>query len=619
GFDKNMNKNPMIFGVGNGVLELHHDGRIKLIQEYHHHKISAYTPVRYKPFDPEEPMVKYLLSKIRNMFLDDCEDSFNWFMHWLGSTFDGQRKTQLLLILWGLGNNGKSLITNLYNHTFDEMYCTPLPSELLTRVSRGAENATPVLMAIKDKRLVIFSEIAQKETINTQILKRLLGAEKISARELYRLMQQFEPICCYVMLCNSKPDIPSPEEATWKRLRLINLPFRFYLKNSSMYDPTDPFIKEADPKLENIHENPEAKEAFLSIVSFYWQSLQVNYGGKLANVPCPNITKDTEQYRMEQDTITNFINMRLVTTTTGTKTYMSEIIELYRRWFESKFRMSNQLHRKDMTESFKNSKLGKYLKEDRRGYYIENMRFLAPKGEKDPFEKYKFPVKFGNEEDNHQNEDTKDEDTKDEDTKDEDTKDEDTKDEDTKDEDTKDEDTKDEEDNHQNEDTKDEDTKDEEDNHQNEDTKDEDNHQDNKNKKKENRRKIEQEKIAHQKMITNNTLKIIYNEYIKIEQYLKITLQKEINLEDIKIREEKRKEEMKKNILKYQEHQKMLRECRIQKNEYFLDNANDEETDEEKNKETDEEDSDEEDQYSDEFDSIPEFEDVGFDDISDAD
>ena len=175
GFTDELNKNKLLFGVGNGVLKLQKNGNIELINGYHQYKISVYTKTNYKPFNPNDPLTIYLLRKIRGMFMDECPDSFNWFMHWLGSTLDGNRKDQQLLILWGQGHNGKSFIMDLYNHTFGNNYCSPLPSELLTRMTGGAESATPVLFTIKGKHLVIFSEIGQKEELNVQMLKRLLS------------------------------------------------------------------------------------------------------------------------------------------------------------------------------------------------------------------------------------------------------------------------------------------------------------------------------------------------------------------------------------------------------------------------------------------------------------
>ncbi len=375
GVSQRFNTDAMIIGVNNGVLRLNKMGQIKLIQQYHEHLISIGTTTNYRPFNLECEYTIFLLKKIRAMFKD--ETTFNWFMHFLGHTFDGRRKIQSLLILSGLGNNGKSLISDLYTSTFGTNYSTPLLSELLTRDAKGAENATPAMMQIKDKHLVVFSEIAPNETINTAILKRLLGAEKVTARDLYEGFQNFEPKCGFIMLCNSKPRIETTEEATWKRIKLIKMPYKFYHKNNVYYKGWDPSIKEADPRVEGVRLSKEYKEAFMSIVSFYWQSLQINYAGKMENVECHTIDKAVKEYRYQQDHIETFLVTRMVALPNAPNLYMNQIISEYKRWHEYRYRRS--VIKPEIESEFRNSKLSEYIYTDPdKGEYIKNARFLAP-------------------------------------------------------------------------------------------------------------------------------------------------------------------------------------------------------------------------------------------------
>ena len=394
GFTDELNKNKLLFGVGNGVLKLQKNGNIGLINGYHQYKISVYTKTNYKPFNPNDPLTIYLLRKIRGMFMDECPDSFNWFMHWLGSTLDGTKKYQILLILWGKGNNGKSIIMDLYRETFGTDYFSPLNSELLTRITGSAESATPMLMTIKDKHLVMFSELGQKEVLNIQVLKRLLGAEHIIGRQLHKETEQFGPVCGYVLLCNNLVDVPTAEEATWKRILLLKLPVQFYSKDNQYYDSTNKFIREADSSLKQKIENIESQEAFLSIVAYYWQSLQINYNGNLEKVPCPHIRKDTEDYRNKQDTLNNFINLRLVKTKKDHRTYINDIVERYSEWFDAKYRTTNKLYKKNLLETIRNSKLNKLLIPSRQGEFMKGYRFLKPIETKKKYESYYFKVDF---------------------------------------------------------------------------------------------------------------------------------------------------------------------------------------------------------------------------------
>lgn len=392
GFADEMDKDGMVIGVGNGVLELYPDGRVKLVDTFHTHKITKYTKTYYKDMDPSDPMTIYILKLIRNMFPDDRVDSFNWFMHWLGSSLDGMQKELFLLMLYGQGNNGKSLITSLYEDTFGEDYSHSINSTLLTAMSKSAESATPEFVKISGRHFIKFSEVNQTQALNVQTLKRLIGGELVSGRKLYQDTMQFLPIAIFVILLNVLIDIPTAEESTWKRIKLIHLPYSFYATNDIMYDSKNKFHKPADVDAKNKLKQLDAKEAFLSIVIFYWQSLQINYNGRVMDVDHKNIKRDTMNYRNKQDTMSLFINRRLVSSSDKeNRQYVNVISMLYIKWYESAYNRSPKSHKSAIEESLKNSKIGKLLKkDDRLGSYLLGYRFLSPTEEPRDDEKYHF-------------------------------------------------------------------------------------------------------------------------------------------------------------------------------------------------------------------------------------
>ena len=391
GFADGMDKNGMIMGVGNGVLEFYENGFVKHIKEYHSHKISKYTTVHYKPLDFDDPMVIYILKIIRNMFADDKVESFNWFMHYLGTTMDGNPKEQFMLLMYGQGNNGKSLITSLLESILGDDYSHTLNSTLLTASSRTAESATPELMKVHQRRCIKFSEVNLSVCLNIQTLKRILGGELISGRKLNEDTMQFLPACIYLLLLNALLEIPTHEEATWKRLKLLILQFRFYPENHHMYDKNNKCHKLGDKDAKKILSTVEAKEAFLSILVFYWQSLQVNYGGNINNVPHEYIIRDTMEYRNKQDTLSCFVNSRMVKTKKDYIIYMSDIGNLYSSWYETKYRRKCRLSLSTLEESLKNSKIQSMFKKDARfGLYLKGARFLGPSEELKEGESYVF-------------------------------------------------------------------------------------------------------------------------------------------------------------------------------------------------------------------------------------
>lgn len=72
-----------------------------------------YTETEYKPFNPYDPWTKKVLFALRNLFPDDEPDTFNFMMHYIASSLDGNKKESLILFLVGNGSNGKSFLLEL--------------------------------------------------------------------------------------------------------------------------------------------------------------------------------------------------------------------------------------------------------------------------------------------------------------------------------------------------------------------------------------------------------------------------------------------------------------------------------------------------------------------------
>jgi hypothetical protein len=73
GFINQLDRDPNVIGVGNGVLKLY--PTTELIQRYHDNPVSRFTPVDYNSYDSSNPYVKELEQAIRELFADE-EDAF---------------------------------------------------------------------------------------------------------------------------------------------------------------------------------------------------------------------------------------------------------------------------------------------------------------------------------------------------------------------------------------------------------------------------------------------------------------------------------------------------------------------------------------------------------------
>lgn len=401
GFANQLDQDDNILGVGNGILVFHESGAVELIQQAHDYKISMFTPVDYRAFDPREPRTRHLLKAVRSMFKDDEPDTHLWFMCLKASALHGCKKEPFVVKLIGTGREGKSSIMELWRAVLGQ-YGRKLPISLLVGERSKSESANPAVMDMENKRGVSYQEPEQKSRFNDGLLKETTGGEKQSARGLFQGQREFEPRCVHIIPTNYLIDISTTDDATWRRIKVIRLQIKFFHPNDTKYNPNDPFHRLVDPYVERFSKDPEYLSAYLSILVYYWQIFKVKYGGKLVNIPHPHIEYETAKYRTSKDSIDEFITRRMVRvpdrinpSTGKSNTHIervNDIIEKYGKWMDSQAKW----YSKSLVESsLENSKIGKMFEQDRISKFLKGLRFLLPNEPKQSDESYVFDVSFG--------------------------------------------------------------------------------------------------------------------------------------------------------------------------------------------------------------------------------
>jgi hypothetical protein len=387
GFAQELDTNPILKGVGNGVLML---GAIsKLITGYHGHKVSKFTPINYIRMNPKCPKTKKLLIALRNLFPDSEPDTFNYIMHYLASTLDGKKKESIMLLLVGAGSNGKSFLVELHKGAIGSIYGVKMPISFLTSKVKDSESATPALMQLKDAHFAYYSESNRCEVLNVAKIKEFTGQETLAGRKLHHDYVNFKPKCHHLVTSNNDFEVPGTDHGTWRRLKYLRMKIKFCDPAVDDYDPGNPYERLGDPEIgSEWSEDSEILGIYLGIMVYYYESLQNNYSGKVQNVPHPNIKKETEQFRNRQDTLNNFINIFLVKCEDERQeTPISDAIEKYIEWFSNLY-PDNKSFKNGLADQMENSVLQKMMKKTRRGRFLVGFRILGTSEEKDEAEIY---------------------------------------------------------------------------------------------------------------------------------------------------------------------------------------------------------------------------------------
>jgi P4 family phage/plasmid primase-like protien len=299
-FDKKLDENTNLIGFENGVYDLEQnifrEGRP---DDY----ITLSTKNYYQKWNDKNPYKNKILEFLSKILPNDRVRKY--FIHALCTCLCGDNKEEKLYILTGCGSNGKSLTMDLMYHALGDYYMS-CPITIITR-KRGTSNETsPEKVRMKGKRCGVFQETDDGEKLNVGVMKEFTGGDKVLVRDLFKgsnEMIEFKPQMKFFLTCNQLPAVPSNDDGTWRRLRIIDFNSKF----------TDKPIKSNEFMIDNTLKQkiPEWGPAFLSYLLHIYNS---EYKNMTYLADPDEVMASTKQYKMENDFYTEYVADRLVLT-----------------------------------------------------------------------------------------------------------------------------------------------------------------------------------------------------------------------------------------------------------------------------------------------------------------
>lgn len=147
-------------------------------------------------------------------------DNRDFLQRWCGYCLTGLTNEQVILFIYGLGANGKSVLTNLlYRVVGDYGKRTPMASLM----QRRTDAATNDIAALQGARLILASEGNPGQKLDTALVKSLTGGDPITARFLHKEHVTFDPAGKIMVASNHLPEIDANDPAIWRRLQFLPL------------------------------------------------------------------------------------------------------------------------------------------------------------------------------------------------------------------------------------------------------------------------------------------------------------------------------------------------------------------------------------------------------------
>lgn len=326
GFIKRLNRNGSLLGVSNGIVVL--GKKCKIIEGYHEHLISKYTPVKAIPFDPEHFMIKEALRIIKEI-IPEKDARLKLMMFW-ASCLDGYPKDPEMFIGTGIGSNAKTTLLKMIKNTFGLEYGLELPASLLLQEAPSADKPNSAIASMEDKRASFIEELDKNKTMCSSMLKKLVNPGDISNRDLNSRQKQFKITCKITMMTNFRPRIDIKDPAT--KRRIFTYCFKKIFKNNPNKDSK--YECKGDPRIvKEYPDNPEFQSAILAILIHFYEVLYTCYDGNLKKVPSPTIDRETEEFFNEFDFFAQFVKDRIVYSPDYSQQYLlSNIASMYKSW-----------------------------------------------------------------------------------------------------------------------------------------------------------------------------------------------------------------------------------------------------------------------------------------------
>ncbi|AEI78622.1 phage/plasmid primase, P4 family [Cupriavidus necator N-1] len=207
-----LDADPMLFGVRNGVLDLR-TGKLRAPSPSL--RVTKRCPVEYDP-SATAPTFDAFIQRITR----GTPALAPFLQRLAGYVLTGEVSEQCFAFLYGLGRNGKTTFAELLQWLLGD-YAVPLPTATLMAEKTDPGAARPDLMLLKGRRLALASELEDGARFAEAAIKAMTGGDTMQARNPYGLYASWTPTHKLMLVGNHKPVISGSDYGMWRRVLLI--------------------------------------------------------------------------------------------------------------------------------------------------------------------------------------------------------------------------------------------------------------------------------------------------------------------------------------------------------------------------------------------------------------
>ncbi|MDT0263978.1 DNA primase family protein [Jatrophihabitans lederbergiae] len=206
-----LDSDPLLLNCRNGILDL------RTFELSPHDPLARCTKVTRAAYRPEATSTLWLPFLDRVLPDPAVRD---YLQRFAGLSLLGKVIEHIFTIATGTGANGKGTAYNALLYALGD-YGHAAESDLFMQAKANPNSASPALMGLRGKRLIVVSETERDQKLAVALMKNLTGGDPVTARPLYGKPVTFAPSHTSLMVTNYLPKVAGDDPAVWRRVRVI--------------------------------------------------------------------------------------------------------------------------------------------------------------------------------------------------------------------------------------------------------------------------------------------------------------------------------------------------------------------------------------------------------------
>lgn len=327
-----LDRDPWALNCANGTLNL------KTGELRKHEQTDLCTKIVQCEYDPAAECPRWLSYLDRVM--GSNQELISYLKRAVGYTLTGSTCEHAVFICHGHGRNGKSLFLKILSRLLGE-YSRTAQSKTFQDTGQ-VEAINNSLARLDGARLCIVSETSSNYKLDEAGIKSLSGQDMVTARFLHQEFFEFQPQFKIWIASNYKPLVTGADLGIWRRLKLI--PWAVTISEDEDDTGLDEKLFQELPGI--------LKWAVDGCLE--WQQ-----AGRLREPPV--VSKAIEEYRYEQDTLSQFLSDRCSVGSPEKQIDLGELYAAYLDWAKLEGHR-NTMHKQTLSKKLKEKGFEHYVR-----------------------------------------------------------------------------------------------------------------------------------------------------------------------------------------------------------------------------------------------------------------